>query len=124
MNPGKLSVSRTIGDVESKLAKYGGMLNVISAVPEIKSFKLDDSLDFILLGCDGIFDRITSEEAIRIVWQSAKDHTQIHQFIGDSIASLMQEALMRKSFDNVTVVIIGLKNLEQYFIDKLNLSFA
>jgi protein phosphatase 2C family protein 2/3 len=30
-----LQVSRTMGDAEAKLAKYGGILNVISAEPEV-----------------------------------------------------------------------------------------
>lgn len=47
----KNKVSRTIGDIESKLKRFGGMLNVVSAVPEITTFKLNDDQDFILLGC-------------------------------------------------------------------------
>ena len=39
--PGRLSVSRTIGDAESKLPKYGGIPDVISAVPDVFSFKID-----------------------------------------------------------------------------------
>jgi len=33
--PGWLSVSRTFGDVEAKLLKYGGNPNVVIADPEI-----------------------------------------------------------------------------------------
>ena len=35
-------VSRTIGDAEAKLPKYGGIRGVISAEPEIESFQLQD----------------------------------------------------------------------------------
>ena len=38
--PGRLSVSRTFGDAEAKLARYGGNPNVVVATPEIKSFKI------------------------------------------------------------------------------------
>jgi protein phosphatase 2C family protein 2/3 len=31
--PGRLSVSRTFGDIQAKISKYGGMPNVISAEP-------------------------------------------------------------------------------------------
>lgn len=47
--PGRLSVSRTIGDAEAKLTKYGGNPNVIISDPEIYSFKIQDNMDFILL---------------------------------------------------------------------------
>lgn len=38
--PGRLSVSRTFGDPEAKLAKYGGNINVIKCDPDIRSFKV------------------------------------------------------------------------------------
>lgn len=40
--PGRLSVSRTFGDIEAKLEKLGGKPNVIIAEPEIKSFKITE----------------------------------------------------------------------------------
>lgn len=62
--PGRLSVSRTFGDAEAKIAKYGGNPNVVVATPEIKSFKITSAHDFIVLGCDGIFDKISNKDAI------------------------------------------------------------
>lgn len=57
--PGRLSVARTIGDIEAKNPKYGGKEKVIIAQPEISKFTLNpDFHDFILLGCDGIFDKM------------------------------------------------------------------
>ena len=37
---------------------------MLICTPEIKSFKITDDLDFIILGCDGIFDKMTNIEAI------------------------------------------------------------
>ena len=62
--PGRLSVSRTIGDAEAKLPKYGGIPDVISAVPDIFCFKIDEDYDFLMLGCDGIFDKLDNAEII------------------------------------------------------------
>ena len=58
--PGRLSVSRTFGDIEAKVAKYGGNPKVIIAEPDIKAFKVKEEYDFILLSCDGIFDKLTN----------------------------------------------------------------
>ena len=44
-----MQVSRTFGDIEAKLIKYGGNPDVVIAEPEIKSFKLNDKLDFMVL---------------------------------------------------------------------------
>lgn len=54
-------MSRTIGDKHAKMQKYGGNPNAVIAKPEISVFKLEDNYDFIVLGCDGVFDRLKSE---------------------------------------------------------------
>lgn len=56
VKPGKLSVSRAIGDMEAKLPKYGGNPDVIIGIPEIKNFEINEKYDFILLGCMNIFN--------------------------------------------------------------------
>ena len=56
--PGRLSVSRTFGDIEAKREKYGGNPNVVIATPEIKEFLIDDKMDFLLLGCKINFDSL------------------------------------------------------------------
>jgi len=60
--PGRLSVSRTFGDTEAKLTEKGGNPNVVIAIPEIRSFKINKSHDYIILGCDGIFDKLTDRD--------------------------------------------------------------
>lgn len=73
--PGRLSVSRTFGDIEAKLRRFGGNPNVVVCVPEIKAFKIEESQhDFVILGCDGIFDRLSNREAVQAVWNSVKDN--------------------------------------------------
>ena len=49
--PGRLSVSRTFGDIEAKRERYGGNPKVIIAEPEVKAFQINSSLDFIVLAC-------------------------------------------------------------------------
>jgi protein phosphatase 2C family protein 2/3 len=66
--PGRLSVSRTFGDIEAKDIQFGGKPGVIVAEPEIKQFRVQADHDFILMGCDGIFDKLTNREIIELVW--------------------------------------------------------
>jgi protein phosphatase 2C family protein 2/3 len=49
--PGGLAISRAFGNPYAKLAELGGKPNVITAVPEIRDFKLQDDNDFIVLAC-------------------------------------------------------------------------
>ena len=51
VHPGRLSVSRTFGDIEAKRERYGGNPKVIIAEPEIKAFNINSSLDFLVLAC-------------------------------------------------------------------------
>jgi|LauGreDrversion4_2_1035121.scaffolds.fasta_scaffold683791_2 protein phosphatase 2C family protein 2/3 len=51
VSPGRLSVSRTFGDVEAKLSKFGGIEGVVVASPDIFKLKIREEMDFILLGC-------------------------------------------------------------------------
>lgn len=53
-------MSRTFGDIEAKKPKYGGNPRVITADPDIKSFKVLNSYDYIILACDGVFDKLDS----------------------------------------------------------------
>lgn len=65
-------MSRTFGDIEAKREKFGGNPNVVIAVPDIKEFTIDDKMDFLLLGCDGIFDKISNAEVIKQSFIAAK----------------------------------------------------
>jgi serine/threonine protein phosphatase PrpC len=44
----------------------------VIAVPDIKEFTIDDKMDFLLLGCDGIFDKISNAEVIKQSFIAAK----------------------------------------------------
>lgn len=51
-----LKVSRTIGDIEAKSPDHGGIKGVITHIPEISSFKVDEKMDFVLMGCTIFFN--------------------------------------------------------------------
>ena len=113
--PGRLSVSRTFGDVEAKTEKYGGNPQVVIATPEIKSFKIGKDHDFIIMGCDGIFDKLSNKEAVQCVWNSVKSDLalNVHHQCGVGIETILKNALMRRSLDNVTSLIIAFENFKE-----------
>ena len=57
-------VSRTFGDCMAKIEKHGGNPKCIIAEPDIFTVPIGDDLDFILIGSDGIFDRISTEDTV------------------------------------------------------------
>lgn len=70
MFPGRLSVSRTIGDIEAKLSKYGGNPKVVIPTAEIKQFKIRNNYDFIVLCCDGVVEKLTNKDVVSDVWSA------------------------------------------------------
>ena len=66
--PGRLSVSRTFGDIEAKDTKFEGNPKVVIAEPDVTAFKIRNNYDFILIGCDGVFDKMNNREAIHLCW--------------------------------------------------------
>lgn len=121
--PGKLSVSRSFGDVHIKHPKYGGIFNLLIAEPEIREIAISNDADFILMGCDGIFDHMTNEEAVNSVWMNIKNDKDssnqtsqnIHKVAGLCIDMILKSSMCKKSFDNVTAVIIAFKGFESQF---------
>ena len=112
--PGRLSVSRTIGDIEAKGIQFGGNPNVIIPYPDIYCYDLEkDDIDFLLLGCDGIYDQISSEEILDCAWMIFKNKEMdcnLHQKCGIIVDFILKASMARKSFDNITCVIIALKD--------------
>ncbi|EAS02121.2 protein phosphatase 2c (macronuclear) [Tetrahymena thermophila SB210] len=121
--PGKLSVSRTIGDYEAKSQKYGGNPKVIISDPDIVVTKITQDHDFILLGCDGVFDRLSTQEVGKIFWTSAQQSdltdqsgdVDIHKQCGIGIEAVMRETFERKSLDNITLVAISFDGFASEF---------
>jgi protein phosphatase 2C family protein 2/3 len=112
-------VSRTFGDAEAKLSKHGGNPNVVISTPEIKAFRITKEHDFIIMGCDGIFDKLSNKEAVQCVWNSVKDNKQmgfannVHKQSGMGVEYILKNSLLRRTLDNVTVVIIAFSNFKR-----------
>ncbi len=115
VSPGKLSVSRTIGDIEAKDPKFGGNPNVIISIPEIKYFDNTDKNDFILIFCDGVYEKLKNKDIIDCIWNEIKNKkfSDIHNMAGYSIEKLINKCIMQDSTDNLTAIMICLKNYEK-----------
>ena len=137
--PGGLSVSRTIGDPMAKLEKFQGNSKVIISEPDIYCYDLEkDDIDFVILGCDGIYDHLASKDVFKCAWMLVdsfrKSNNKIEEKIKENIKNeitndneekkidiyttcanivdfILKASMSRKSFDNVTCVIVSFKDL-------------
>ena len=128
--PCGLSVSRTIGDLGNKIKDLGGIPGIIENTPEIFIMDNNSSNDFILMGCDGIFDNLSNAEIIEAAWLPMKKLAKskkydIHDLTKDMCDIVIKRAMEKQSYDNLSCIIIGLEGLEKYLNhkqtkDKLN----
>ena len=122
--PGRLSVSRTFGDVEAKNEKLGGMKNVVVALPDITEIELDEDFNFMVLGCDGIFDVLSNEEILECVKIVLKEkeindlnNVNISELCGYIADMIIKSSLAKDSYDNVSCIVVAI-NMKELIIIK------
>ncbi|XP_004501295.1 probable protein phosphatase 2C 22 [Cicer arietinum] len=98
---GQLNVARAIGDwhMEGMKGKEGGPL---SAEPELMTTKLTAEDEFLIIGCDGIWDVFRSQNAVDFARRRLQEHNDPTECSKD----LVDEALKRKSGDNLAAVVV------------------
>ena len=118
--PSDLAVMRTIGDIKAKKKEYGGIPGTIINIPEIFIYDINGNDDFIVLGCDGIFDDLSNEEVINAAWMAYKHRAKeknydMHESTKEACDLVIRVALEKQTTDNLSCIIIGLEGLEKYF---------
>ena len=73
---------------------------------------------FLILGCDGVWDVLTSQEAVEFVHKAFCEEVASGRCLTESAVtkvsdSLVQECLDRGSMDNISVVLVTFPAMEQ-----------
>ncbi|KAL3830527.1 hypothetical protein ACJIZ3_019329 [Penstemon smallii] len=97
---GQLSVSRALGDWHMKGSK--GSACPLSAEPELQETLLTEDDEFLILGCDGLWDVMSSQCAVTM----ARKELMLHNDPERCSKELVREALKRNTCDNLTVIVI------------------
>lgn len=72
---GILNLSRSLGDLEYKSDKsLAPELQMITASPELKKEPINNQTDFVIIACDGIWDCLSSQEAVDFVYEQFNKH--------------------------------------------------
>ncbi|AYU82587.1 protein phosphatase 2C-like protein [Leishmania donovani] len=104
-----LAVTRAIGDAGFKLAKYtDGKPSGVIAVPETSVTRLTDEDEFLVIGCDGLWDVMSYAEVVDFCSQRLQEGVPA-QCIAEELA---QAALTKGSTDNVTAMLVHLTRRE------------
>jgi len=109
---GRLALSRALGDFEFKgNSKLPAEKQVITADPDILVHEISNEDEFLVLACDGIWDSMSSQDAVNFIRQKAYEGmelTEIAEFMCDTI--LAPEAATGRGVDNMTIVIVAILN--------------
>lgn len=97
---GQLSVARALGDWHMKGPK--GSSCPLSAEPELQEAILSEEDEFLILGCDGLWDVMSSQCAVTMV----REELMLHNDPERCSRELVREALKRNSCDNLTVIVV------------------
>lgn len=97
---GVLSVSRALGDWDMKLPR--GSPSPLIAEPEFRQVVLTEDDEFLIIGCDGIWDVMSSQHAVSVVRRGLRRHDDPERCARE----LVMEALRLNTFDNLTVIVV------------------
>ncbi|KAF2569346.1 hypothetical protein F2Q68_00024525 [Brassica cretica] len=97
---GQLSVARAIGDWHMKAPR--GSACPLTPEPELQETDLSEDDEFLIMGCDGLWDVMSSQCAVTI----ARKALMIHNDPERCSRELVREALKRNTCDNLTVVVV------------------
>ncbi|KAL2622733.1 hypothetical protein R1flu_002938 [Riccia fluitans] len=107
---GQLAVARALGDwhmtglkeLRSEVSGRHTSGGPLSGEPELQHAELSDEDEFLVIGCDGLWDVFTSQGAVDFARRSLQAHNDPERCSRE----LVDEALVRHTTDNLTVVTV------------------
>ena len=116
---GNLNLTRGFGDLEYKQNKnLKPEDQMITANPDIKVIDFEKDMDFVIIGCDGIWDCLKNQEACDFVSKRLKDNPniKISKIVEEMMDSIVAKDLYNESgvgCDNMTCVIVVFKKKKE-----------
>ena len=117
--PSDLAVMRTIGDIKAKKKEFGALPGTVINTPDIFVYDLNGSVDFIVMGCDGIFDDLSNQEIINAAWLVFKNRGKeknydMNELTKEACDIVMKFALEKQTSDNLSCIIISFEGIEKF----------
>lgn len=110
---GKLNLTRAIGDLQFKDKKLRPYEQAVTAYPEILVYELDETCEFFVSGCDGIWDCVEPQKFCEYISGELKKEVKISTIIAN-----IQDMILSKTInspigtDNMTCMIVKLKSFD------------
>jgi len=99
---GSLAVSRALGDTEFKVPRNKASADFVSKDPFLKCVTIDPDVPFLIVACDGLWDKVTYQQAVDFVSSRYVNGVSPE----DTARQLVEKALKDGTLDNVSVIIV------------------
>jgi len=109
---GRINLTRSIGDFQYK-NNYSLKDNQQAVIPcpEIYKFKITSDIEFMIMGCDGLWDYVDPQKLCEFVSKKLKEKTPIKNILNEISSKLITKNLDTNiGSDNMTCLIIEFKN--------------
>lgn len=107
---GMINLTRSLGDLEFKQnKKLKHEDQILTALPDIRIEKILNDTDFLILACDGIWDCLTSQEAVDYLKLSIRPPKEDKSFKISEVIERMLDSILAK--DTETSDGIGCDNM-------------
>ena len=100
---GKLACSRALGDFGFKQGPGSPAEQKVTCMPEVYSWPAQRG-DWLILGCDGIWDTLSNEQVVQHVCSASKD-------VGDTVAGILHLCIDKEADDNLTLIAVELGSI-------------
>ena len=121
---GNINLTRGFGDLEyKKNKKLKPEEQMVTANPDIQIVNYTKDIDFVIIGCDGIWDCLKNQEACDFVKKRLKDNPdiKISKIIGEMMDSIIAKDLYTEGgvgCDNMTCIVIVFKKEKSAWFEK------
>ena len=95
---GNLSVSRAIGDAKEK--------RLVIGEADVATFDLDGTEDYLIVACDGVWDVVSPDEAVKCVSAHLASEGSSKSTVAQALVKFAKE---EGSGDNMTAIVVYFK---------------
>ncbi|KAJ1290793.1 hypothetical protein BS78_02G270300 [Paspalum vaginatum] len=107
---GSLNLSRAIGDMELKQnERLPAERQIVTAEPELKTVKLSEDDEFIVLACDGIWDCMSSQAVVDFVHEHLNTEDKLSSMCEKLLNHCVAPTSGGEGCDNMTVIVVQFK---------------
>eukprot|EP01062_Namystynia_karyoxenos_P006996 TRINITY_DN1244_c0_g1_i1.p1 TRINITY_DN1244_c0_g1~~TRINITY_DN1244_c0_g1_i1.p1 ORF type:complete len:1568 (+),score=469.39 TRINITY_DN1244_c0_g1_i1:84-4787(+) len=106
---GRLAVARAFGDAPFKKLPHRPLREQpITAMADITVVQLTHDDEFVVLACDGIWERMTDQQVVTKVAGALKDSNDLAVIGGDVCDACLADTAPGKGCDNMTIGVVSL----------------